>query len=147
MSSPNSALPCYILDTNIWLDWLVFQNEMLDELKAAWHNKKFEIIFTAEMLFELTDVIARAQFKLTSAQQIEALDEFARTARMVETLPKPLQSIRCKDKDDQVFIDMALAHQATWLISKDKHLLVLRGRAAKQQLKIGTILDWQHKNN
>jgi predicted nucleic acid-binding protein len=38
---------------------------------------------------------------------------------------------------------MALAHRADWLISKDKHLLTLKNRAAKQNLRIGTIDDWR----
>jgi predicted nucleic acid-binding protein len=44
-----------------------------------------------------------------------------------------------------VFIDTALAYRITWLISKDKHLLRLKNRAAKQQVNIGTVDDWLRK--
>lgn len=133
----------YVLDTNIWLDWLVFHNKDLNELKVAHDNKCFEIIYTAEMLLELTDVISRVQFKLTQERQNEVLAELALLASLVETRPKPLQTIYCQDKDDQIFIDTALTYQSAWLISKDKHLLAARGKAARQNLMIGTPLDWQ----
>jgi putative PIN family toxin of toxin-antitoxin system len=138
----STAMPLYILDTNIWLDWLVFQTDVLDPLKAQHAAGKMTLIFTDDMLIELTDVIGRAQFKLSQAQQQTALARFHQLAVRVDTRAKPAVPIRCKDADDQVFIDQALAHRATWLLSKDKHLLSLRSRAAKQQVWVGTIADW-----
>lgn len=143
MNTQINTVTFYILDTNIWLDWLIFHNDALDALKAAHQNKYFKIIYTVEMLFELTDVICRSQFKLTQQRQNEVLAELKQLASLVETQSKPLHSIRCKDKDDQIFIDTALAYGSAWLISKDKHLLTLRGKAAKKNLMIGTPLDWQ----
>lgn len=137
----------YILDTNIWLDWLVFQNDSLDELKKAHAKGHFVIIYTDEMLEEFIDVIGRAQFKLTLEQQGAAKLAVMQIAKKVETKAKPMNSIHCQDKDDQIFIDMALAHQAQWLISKDKHLLALKNRAAKQLLKIGTADKWFQSEN
>lgn len=138
--------PIYILDTNIWLDWLVFQNDTLDELKAAWRNQSFEIIYTDEMLEEWMDVIGRAQFKLSTEQQTQKTADLEAIARRVETLGKPLNPIACKDKDDQIFIDTALMYGAVWLISKDKHLLMLKNRARKQSLLVGTVEDWLKSN-
>ena len=138
--------PIYILDTNIWLDWLVFQNDTLDELKDAWRNQSFDIIYTDEMLEEWVDVIGRAQFKLSLEQQMHKTAELKTIARRVETLGKPLNPIACKDKDDQIFIDTALTHGAAWLISKDRHLLMLKNRARKQNVLVGTVEDWL-KNN
>jgi len=42
----------------------------------------------------------------------------------------PKAPYTCKDPDDQVFIDLAVAHQAT-LYSKDHAVLAMRGRLAK----------------
>ena len=72
----STATPLYILDTNIWLDWLVFQTDVLDPLKAQHAAGKMTLIFTDDMLIELTDVIGRAQFKLSQAQQQTALALF-----------------------------------------------------------------------
>lgn len=137
--------PLYIIDTNIWLDWLVFSNDTLDELKSSHDNGDFEIIYTSKMIDELADVISRTQFNLSEQQQKIILQTMSELARRVEDAPKPLLTIKCQDKDDQVFIDMALAYHVTWLISKDKHLLRLKNRAVKQQVNIGTIDDWLRK--
>lgn len=136
----------YILDTNIWLDWLVFQNDTLDEIKAVHASGGFNIIYTAEMIEEFADVIGRPQFKLSLEQQAAALVRLANLAQLIETQPTPLNSIRCKDKDDQVFIDTALAYQVDWLLSKDNHLLSLRNRAKKLGVNVGTIDDWSRVN-
>jgi predicted nucleic acid-binding protein len=37
--------------------------------------------------------------------------------------------LRCRDADDQVFIDLALVHRARWLLTRDKALLALARRA------------------
>lgn len=135
----------YILDTNIWLDWLVFSSDTLAELKVAHNDGEFEIIYTTEMIEELIDVISRTQFDLSPEQQELIVQQMMAAARRVDDSPKPLSSIKCKDKDDQVFIDTALAYRITWLISKDKHLLRLKNRAIKQQVNIGTVDDWLRK--
>lgn len=132
----------YILDTNIWLDWLVFQNDTLDELKAVHANGGFHIIYTSDMLEEFADVISRAQFKLSVEQQVSMLAQLTALAQKVETRETPLNTIRCKDKDDQIFIDTALSYQVDWLLSKDNHLLALRNRASKYHVRIGTIDAW-----
>jgi predicted nucleic acid-binding protein len=123
----------YILDTNIWLDWLVFSSDTLVELKVAHNDGEFEIIYTTEMIEELIDVVSRTQFDLSPEQQELIVQQMMAAARRVD------------DKDDQVFIDTALAYRITWLISKDKHLLRLKNRAAKQQVNIGTVDDWLRK--
>jgi predicted nucleic acid-binding protein len=48
----------------------------------------------------------------------------------------PKAPYTCKDPDDQKFIDLAVAHQAS-LLSKDKAVLVMR----KRLLKLGVSLQ------
>ena len=140
MSVP-SAVPLYVLDTNVWLDWLVFSHDAIPMLRAAQDVGEIDIIYTAEMFDELEDVLSRAHFKLTSEQQGLALSRMRAVAREVPA-KTPMQGVRCADKDDQVFIDTALAYQAHWLLSKDNHLLSLCGRAAKFHVRVATLDAW-----
>ncbi|MGL4766927.1 MAG: putative toxin-antitoxin system toxin component, PIN family [Formosimonas sp.] len=135
--------PIYILDTNIWLDWLVFDDTSLRGLKAAQASGEFEMIYTSDMLDELCDVVSRAQFALSAAQQEAVRDAVQALARCVPNLGKPSVSLRCVDADDQVFIDTALNYRATWLISKDKHVLRLKNRARAHNVRIGMVADWE----
>ena len=49
---------------------------------------------------------------------------------------EPSPRLVCRDPDDQKFIDLALARNARWLISRDKALLALAKRAKPRGLLI-----------
>ena len=49
---------------------------------------------------------------------------------------------RCDDPDDQVFIDLALAGEAQWLLSHDKAVLRLRRRMPPGGPRISRLDDW-----
>ena len=51
-----------------------------------------------------------------------------RWARRVDPM-EPSPRLVCRDPDDQKFIDLALARQTPWLVSRDKALLTLARRA------------------
>lgn len=135
------AVPLYVLDTNVWLDWLVFAHDAVPLLQAAQAAGDIEIIYTREMYDELADVLGRAHFKLSVEQQAEALMRM-RSAALEVPAKIPTQVMRCADKDDQVFIDTALAYRVDWLLSKDNHLLALRHRAAKCHVRVATLDAW-----
>jgi putative PIN family toxin of toxin-antitoxin system len=131
-----------ILDTNVWLDWLVFGDGRVAPLAAAIDAGDARVLATAPMLAEFAAVVARAHF---------ALDEPARTAacarqRAAVALHEPAPDCRlaCSDPDDRMFIDLAVAHRVDWLVSRDKALLRLRRTAARRfRIRIGTPEDWR----
>jgi predicted nucleic acid-binding protein len=58
-------------------------------------------------------------------------------------MPAPSPPLRCSDPDDQIFIDAALAHHATWLVTRDRALLKLRRQALAQGLRIVQPAEWR----
>jgi len=50
--------------------------------------------------------------------------------------------LRCTDRDDQMFIDLALACGARWLLSRDRAVLKLGKRARLLGLDILTPAVW-----
>mgnify|MGYP000606137680 CR=1 FL=1 len=54
----------------------------------------------------------------------------------------PRCPLRCKDPDDQVFIDLALHVGAQWLFSKDAALLKLAKRAKLRGTQVMTLQQW-----
>ncbi|AXF86742.1 hypothetical protein DTO96_102498 [Ephemeroptericola cinctiostellae] len=139
--SASAVVPLYVLDTNVWLDWLVFSHDAIPLLQTLQAEGEIDIIYTAEMFEELADVLSRAHFKLTPEQQLNALSSMRAAAREVP-VKTPMQAVRCADKDDQVFIDTALAYHVQYLLSKDNHLLSLRSRAAKFHVRVATLDAW-----
>ena len=136
-----------VLDTNIWLDWFVFTqtpDSPIAQLQAyvAQQPERRKLLMTQAMWDEWVDVLGRAQFKVAPERQAQILAQTRALVTMLDTLPAPLQRIRCADGDDQVFIDVALACRADFLISKDKHLLRLRNRARAWGVQVVTPEVW-----
>lgn len=120
-----------VLDTNIVLDLLVFDDPATPPLKDALAARRLQWIATPAMREELARVLAYphivsrlAYYQLGIEEVLAAFDQ---QVQMVETAPRA--SCVCKDPDDQKFIDLAQAHRAM-LLSKDHAVLRLRKRLA-----------------
>lgn len=130
-----------VLDTNVWLDWLVFQDPRLGPLTHAIEHGAAHIIATEAMLAEFDAVIARPWFNL-DADAVDALSGRIRS-HVHAALPAPDCRLPCTDPADQKFIDLAVAQRVQWLLSRDKALLRLARLAGKRfALRIGTPEHW-----
>ena len=131
-----------VLDTNIWLDWLVFDDPAVMPLKAALANGVVGIAINAACLEELGRVLAYPEFELDSPTRTALFSKVRNCAYRVDTrLLSPLP--RCADPDDQKFLELARDAKAEWLITKDKALLILaKKRFAGTEFRIGTPEYW-----
>jgi len=118
-----------VLDTNIVLDAFVFDDPAARPLKLALAAHQLEWIATKAMRDELVRVLGYAKIAPRMAYyQVSAahvLAQFDGQATLVDTAPKA--SVTCRDPDDQMFIDLAVTHQAL-LLSKDQAVLCMRKR-------------------
>jgi uncharacterized protein len=130
-----------VLDTNVWLDWLVFDDPSVRALTHAYAAGALELLATDAMHAEFCDVIARPQFGLPEPRR-RALEQSYR-ARTRRCPSPPDCRLPCTDRDDQCFIDLAVACRVDWLLSRDRALLRLRRLAAKRfGLRIATPAQW-----
>ena len=138
----NKAHLRLVLDTNVWLDWLVFDDPGVAPIRAAVAAGTAEIVINSECEAELARVLAypRPRTTLDPAAQAVCLDQCRRVARMCDTpLPAGALLPRCRDPDDQKFLELALACGADLLVTRDKALLALaRGRAGRLPFGITT---------
>ncbi len=118
-----------VIDTNIVLDLFVFNDAAAVPLRDALEAREVEWLATDAMRIELARVLGYpkiaprlAFYKLADADVLGAFD---RHARIVDAAPPA--GIRCTDADDQIYIDLAVAHRAL-LLSKDRAVLVTRKR-------------------
>src|SRR5262245_33919607 len=101
-----------VLDTNIVLDWLVFEDPRLSELQRAWYEQRLELLTHLPALDELRRVLAYPQFKLAEHEQSAVLECYESRVRIVslpdgvtmQNLGMPPGFPRCKDCDDDHFI-------------------------------------------
>lgn len=121
-----------VIDTNVVLDMLVFDDERGANLLNSVQAGQCVWLATAAMREECARVLDYPQISKRRAyygksvawvlQQYDALCQFQPVAA-----PAPF---RCKDKDDQIYIDLACALQAQ-LLSKDRHILSMRKRLGR----------------
>ena len=130
-----------VLDTNIVLDVWLYQDPATPALRQAIENRQIGWIATDPMREELRRVLdyphiaaRRQKAPLTVDQFMACFDAHAQMKTVALRAPYV-----CKDADDQKFIDLAVAHQAT-LLSKDKQVLKMTRRLAALGVPVRTAL-------
>jgi putative PIN family toxin of toxin-antitoxin system len=126
-----------VLDTNIWLDWLVFDDPGIAPIKAAAGSGKAEIFIGPACEQELVRVLAYPLGKKTldAAMQAACLAECRRIARTDEgggTADEENPLPVCRDPNDQKFLELARACRADFLVTKDLALLELARRKIRR---------------
>ena len=118
-----------VLDTNIVLDLLVFNDAAAKPLRQALDAGELDWLATRPMRDELERVLAYPQIVTRLAYyQLPAAEVLAGFDRQARLTAVPLKAgVTCSDADDQIFIDLAVAHQAK-LLSKDQAVLSMQKR-------------------
>lgn len=122
--------PRVVLDTNIIMDMFHFNDEGTREIYALLLSKRISAITKAECLDELNRVVTYPAFNLTPIEQSDLLRRYGEVVTVYHAHPahelSPLP--RCKDPDDQKFLELAAAIHADILITRDKALLAIARR-------------------
>jgi predicted nucleic acid-binding protein len=141
------APPC-VLDTNVVLDWLVFEEPSGLALGAAIMQEELRWLVTPPMQAELVEVLARLRshppLQRWQSRERPALAMLAAWAQPTPA-PAPLpphRQARCSDPDDQIFIDLAVAHGAPWLFTRDRAVLRLARRLHAWGVAVVTPARW-----
>ena len=128
-----------VLDTNIVLDLLVFDDPAAGPLKAALAAGDLRWLATPAMRDELARVLdypkiaPRLAFYGRAASAV--LAAFDAQAEPADVAPKA--PLTCQDPDDQKFIDLAVAHKAV-LLSKDKAVTSMKKRLLAHGVQVQT---------
>ena len=120
-----------VLDTNVWLDWLLFDDDSVSPLKALVQSGDAEIWIDPALQAELERVLAYdlGKHSIDAQKQAACLAECRRIAREIHRPVSVLDLPRCADPADQMFVEAAAAARADYLVTKDRDLLDLpRGR-------------------
>ena len=133
----SGSIPRIVLDTNVCLDLFVFDDPRIARLHDAMHTGEVEAMTDTPCREEWRRVLAYPALALTELRQSAALVEFDRltTCSDEDALPAPADARRlprCRDPDDQKFLELALRSGARWLLTRDDHLLVMGRRTARE---------------
>jgi predicted nucleic acid-binding protein len=134
-----------VLDTNVWLDWLVFADPVVAPLREEVSGGRLRLLSLPRGRDELAEVLAREAVRTQAAaarrrrglageyDPLGALSYFDSLAEI--RLAAPFCGLACRDPDDQCFVDLAAAEGARWLITKDRALLAM-ARAAQRRFAL-----------
>jgi uncharacterized protein len=114
-----------LFDTNVVVSALVFSGS-LRWLRQAWAAGAITPIVCRETIAELLRVLAYPKFRLDAAERELLLGEylpFAETAVLPASLPE--LPVPCRDRDDAVFLHLAITSKADLLVSGDADLTEL----------------------
>jgi putative PIN family toxin of toxin-antitoxin system len=125
-----------VLDTNVCLDAFVFDDPRAATLVAALTAGDVEAVTRADCRDEWLGVLAYPALKLDEARRVDAA---ARFDRLVTLLATPTEAShvslpRCRDPDDQKFLELAASAGAAVLFSRDAEVLRLAKRTARDGL-------------
>lgn len=128
----------WVLDTNVVLDLLHFEDPQTSALKAHLACGHARCFTTPECVSELTRVLGYPQLAITNDQATNLLTRYAALA---EEITPPAGSTNlpiCSDADDQKFLELALFTGASHLVTRDLALLTLNSRVKAHGFEILT---------
>jgi putative PIN family toxin of toxin-antitoxin system len=128
-----------VVDTNVWLDLLVFNDHGVAFLRQQIEDGLVEVLIDEACEAELERVLAYplGRISLDAAQRAACMAHCRRLAKRAQTHAVPGRLPRCSDPDDQKFLEAAAAARAEFLITKDQALLKLSKRAPFRIVKPG----------
>lgn len=126
-----------VIDTNVWLDLLVYRDAGSAVLLADLDRGRWQAVSRPDCREEWLRVLRYPQFRVDEAQYIRvvaAYDAFCLALPQPPmddgTPPLPV----CRDPDDQKFLQLAQQAGARVLVSKDRDVLKLARRARRADL-------------
>jgi uncharacterized protein len=129
-----------VFDTNVLLSLFVFADSRFAPLRDEIEAGRWQALTSPPCLAEFKRVLGYPLFALSTERQDAACAAYLALARMIDAVPQESVALpKCKDKDDQKFLELARDGHAHWLVTADKALLKLRrGRRLEPLFRIFT---------
>jgi len=134
-----SRAPRVVLDTNVVLSALVFAEGRSAALRNAWQSDRCRGLVSRATVDELVRVLAYPKFGLTADEQHELLADYLPYCTIVRMPRTPPVTPVCRDPFDLVFLQLAIAGKAEYLVTGDGDLLALVDRVS---CSIVTVEQW-----
>lgn len=132
-----------VLDTNVCLDAFVFDDPRAARLVAALAAGEIEAVTRADCRDEWLAVLRYAVLKLDEVGIAAAVARFDASVSLLSPSLVAVPLPRCRDPDDQKFLELAAAAGAAVVFSRDAEVLRLGRRTRRDGLfEIVKPEDW-----
>jgi putative PIN family toxin of toxin-antitoxin system len=123
MGSPIVTLRV-VFDTNTVISALLFSEGQLAWLRTVWRQGTIVPLISKATTEEIVRVLGYPKFHLDAADQEELLGDFLPFAEIIEAVLPTGAAPICRDKHDQIFLELAVTSKADALVTGDADLLV-----------------------
>lgn len=118
-----------VLDTNVVLDLVYWHDAGTAPIAQELAAGRVRAVTDTRCFTELQLVLALDRFELAPDEQARLAETYRDGCVWHETPPSFAQALpRCKDQDDQKFLELAYSARAVLLVTKDRALLKLARR-------------------
>lgn len=114
-----------VLDTNVYISFLLTRGETISLILDAWENEKFTVLVSPQLLAEVQRVLEYPHLKArVKPVEAKALLDALKTDALLVTGTLSLIGVTTDPKDDMV-VACAVEGNAQYIVSGDPHLLKL----------------------
>ncbi|MFI5395673.1 MAG: putative toxin-antitoxin system toxin component, PIN family [Candidatus Binatia bacterium] len=115
--------PVVLLDTNVWVSAFLNKQGPPARLVEAWLNREIDVVIALSILEEIGDVLRRPRIKRKYQVLEEDVVQYLRLiAAGVAVVPVAGTMRLCRDPDDDVVLETAIAGGAKYLVTRDDDL-------------------------
>lgn len=114
-----------VLDTNVVMELLHWQDPRSARLLAALEGGTAHCAIDISCRAELERVVTYAKFDCDTAAQASLLARYDSLAEAIAGNGADIDLPRCRDRDDQKFLELAARARAAMLVTRDRDLLRL----------------------
>ena len=114
-----------VLDSNVVLSALLFSQGRLTWIRHAWVRGDFVVLTSRATSEELIRVLSYPKFRLTPEDIAAVLADYLPFAETIQVGAMMGRVPQTPDPDDQVFLELAVAGKATFLVTGDLAFLAM----------------------
>ncbi len=109
-----------LLDTNVWVSAFINPSGAPAQLRHAWHEGRYETVFSLPLLEEIVDVLTRPRIIHKYPITIADIEGLLRLLIERGIFVVPTGSVHeCRDPDDDLILETAILGQAQYAVTRD----------------------------
>lgn len=110
-----------VVDTNVLLSGIFFENGNEAQVLKLILEDRVGLLTSLETLEELRETLTRPKFHLSSSESLTIFQIILGKSEVILNINEA--EVRCRDRDDQKFLDCAHTGKADYLVTGDPDLL------------------------
>lgn len=114
-----------VFDTGVVVSALIFTEGRLGWMRREWREGRAVPLVSRSTVEELLRVFAYPKFGLTANERDELLGEYLPFAEAIAESKRAPRVPRCRDPQDQMFLELAVTGDADVIVTGDADLLAV----------------------